>query len=240
MSRLRVFVTVPQACFIYVILEDCFDEPDILVVCYSSSVVDLGAKEVDNLVRYDVIFIKKHFKLSLAHCQVLIGKFVGDVPANWSEFSSVLNNSMEQAETKEKLFECLWFLAVLQLFVGKVRVGTQEIGTKSLWWLNCHLDSVLQDRNWELTRRHRGQPETEILVHIFIKLLNQLFEFWHPTDSKMAVLKDNPCTFLRTLTDKALGFCTLTLAKRNRVNTFAHSTFFGESEEISNWIRTRR
>lgn len=79
---------------------DGLDQPHILIVSDSSSIVYLCAQIVQHLVRHCLVLIKQHPQLPFANIQIFIGEFVGDVPPDWPEFAPILNNSMEEAEPK--------------------------------------------------------------------------------------------------------------------------------------------
>jgi hypothetical protein len=50
-------------------------------------------------------------------------------------------------------------------------------------------------------------------MHVVMKLLNQLLELRHPTDSQVAVLKEYPPSLLRVIHRHIIGFLALTLAE---------------------------
>lgn len=112
---------------VHIVLQNGFDQPDIFVVCDSSSVVDLCAQEVDDLVGNNIIVVQQHFQLSLADGHILIGEFVGDIPADGSEFSAILNDSVEQAEAEKKFLELRRFLAVFEFVIREVVVGSEQV-----------------------------------------------------------------------------------------------------------------
>lgn len=79
---------------------DVFDEPDILVVSDPTTVVYLCAQVVEYFIRDHFVLIQQHSKLPLANAQVFVCKLVRDIPSNGSELPPVLDNRMEEAETK--------------------------------------------------------------------------------------------------------------------------------------------
>ncbi len=97
--------------------------------------------------------------------QVFVGELVGDVPANGSKFSSILNDSVEEAEAEEQSLKLVYFFAVVEVFLIHISVGPEQVVSESLRGLNCHLNAVLQDRNGEVLSGHRCQPEPKVFVH---------------------------------------------------------------------------
>ena len=85
----------------HVEMQNGFDQCHILVICDSTTVVNLSTKVIQDLIRDLLIFIEQHFQLSLADCEIFHGEFVRDIPANCTEFPSVLDDGMEETETKE-------------------------------------------------------------------------------------------------------------------------------------------
>ena len=60
---------------------------------------------------------------------------------------------MEHTQSKYDLFEVL--RSVMQIEEGQVTdrflfVTTCHVGLQTLWWLISHLDSILQNQNWEI------------------------------------------------------------------------------------------
>lgn len=76
------------------------DEPSVNVISHTASVVDLSDQEVKHLVRHFIEVVEENLKLLLANTVIFIGEGVGDVPANTSELSSILHNSVEEAESE--------------------------------------------------------------------------------------------------------------------------------------------
>lgn len=70
-----------------------------------------------------------------------------------AEVSPLLNQSMEKSETEQELLpNGLFFGAVKEIWVrdGVTKVGAQQVGSNSFRRLISHLQSILQDTNWEL------------------------------------------------------------------------------------------
>jgi hypothetical protein len=94
-ATFRELVSISHDIVVDIVLENGLDQSNIFVVGDSTSIVDLRTKEVDDLVWNDIVFIQKHFELFLAHCQILICKLIGNVPAYRAEFPTILDNSVE-------------------------------------------------------------------------------------------------------------------------------------------------
>jgi len=76
-------------------LQDSLDQSYILIVGDSATIVDLSSQIVQDFVGNVIIFVQEKLELSLADSEIFVGKLVGDVPADGSELSSVLNDSVE-------------------------------------------------------------------------------------------------------------------------------------------------
>jgi len=77
-------------------------------------------------------------------------------------------------------------------------------------------------------------------MHVIIEVFDKLFKLGHPANSQVTVLKKNPTTFLSVVIYHNSSFLSLTLTQWNRLDSLTHTGLFGESEEISNRIRTSR
>jgi len=135
-----------------------------------------------------------------------------------------LDNSVEEHKTEEQLAELLWLSGSIEEllvtnWVDQERVS--QVGTETLWRLVGHLDTILQNSNWEVWRWVRSQPQSEVPVAnlgIWGQLLANLLESWHPRDSQVAVLEHHPVTRLLILTDSSFCLFSLTLTKGHWVN----------------------
>jgi len=85
----------------HVDVQNGFNQCHILVIGNSTTIVNLSTKVIQDLIRDLLIFIQQHFQLSLADGEIFHSEFVRDIPADCTEFSSVLDDCMEEAETKE-------------------------------------------------------------------------------------------------------------------------------------------
>ncbi len=75
-------------------------------------------------------------------------------------------------------------------------------------------------------------------MHVIVQFFHKFLKIWHPTDCEMAILKQNPTSFLWIIDGQVVSFLTLSLTEWNGLNPFAHAWLFGKSQEISCWIRT--
>lgn len=84
--------------------------------------------------------------LLLLHADSKVGliEFIRNIPPKRSELASLLNNGMEEAETKQQFPPLMWLVATLEevgVRNGIIEVGTEEIGTETLGWFISHLHS---------------------------------------------------------------------------------------------------
>jgi hypothetical protein len=108
-------------------LKDALDESDIFVICYSSTVVDISSQEIQHFVRNFLISIKESLELDLANIEFLIHKGIRDIPSNSSELSSILSDSMEEAEGEQKHFVFFWLGAIVQVSVIHISIRSQQV-----------------------------------------------------------------------------------------------------------------
>jgi len=179
-ARFRVLVVVAQSVFVDVLLDYRLDQSDVFVISHAAPVVDLPAKELDDFIRDVIVVVEQHLQLPLADRKVLVGKLIGDVPANRAELSPVLDYSVEEAETEEQLLENLRFLAVVELYVAEVLIASEHVRAQPRGRLDGHLDAVLQHGDREIVGGHAGQPEAEVLVHVLVEVVDEPLEFGHP------------------------------------------------------------
>ena len=116
-------------------LDDGGDKPNVLVVGDPAAVVDLGAQEVEHLVGNLLVFVEEHLQLLLADHEVLVGEFVGDVPADRPELPPVLDDCMEEAEPEQQFLEFFWLFALVQLPLVEILVSPQQVVPQTLWRL---------------------------------------------------------------------------------------------------------
>merc|ERR1719428_528880 len=82
---------------------------------------------------------------------------------------------------------------VQQLLADHCCVSSGETCFQTCRWLQRHLDGHLQQANWEPQCNLACNPEAEILVD-FRRFREHIFHLIHVTNTKMAVLKDDPAT----------------------------------------------
>ena len=80
---------------------DAEDKSSINVISDTTSIVNLSDQEIEHLEGNFFEVIKENLELFLAYTIIFIGEGVRDVPADTSELSSILDNSMEEAESKQ-------------------------------------------------------------------------------------------------------------------------------------------
>jgi len=80
---------------------DAEDKSSINVISDTTSIVNLSDQEIEHLIGNFFKVIKENLELFLAYTIIFIGEGVRDVPADTSELSSILDNSMEEAESEQ-------------------------------------------------------------------------------------------------------------------------------------------
>jgi len=111
------------------------DESSINVISDTASIVNLSHKEVKHLVWHFIEVIKENFKLLFAHTVIFVGKGVRDVPADTTELSSILHDSVEETEGEEHLLVGSRFAAAVKIGIINILVGLDEVRTDTTWGL---------------------------------------------------------------------------------------------------------
>lgn len=140
---------------------------------------------------------------------------------------------MEEGKCKDENFVVfrLVFVSLEELLAGDRvgQVGSSQVSLQALRRLICHFHTVLQNRSREFLGRVGSEPKPKVWfgdLGVWGDLLADPLEGGHPGDCQMAVLQHNPVSSLLALLDHLLGYGTLALPQRDRLN----DTLFGLSE----------
>lgn len=128
-----------QDTLVDVCAEDCDDKSGVLIISDSTSIVDLSTNIVESLVGNEIVCLYKRLELSPAHNKVLIREGIWDVPADGSELSSILHDSMEEGETEKKLFVRIRFGAFFKVLDVECLICTEHILSETAGWFKGHL-----------------------------------------------------------------------------------------------------
>lgn len=142
-TRLRELATLNKDVRVDVAFKNSLDEANILFLCDSTTVVDLGTEHVQNLEGYIIVSLNEFLELPTANNKIFVGKGVRDIPANGTKLAAVLHDSMEEAEAKEKLLVYLRLGAFLKLFRSERVISLQNISLEARRRLKSHLHRVL-------------------------------------------------------------------------------------------------
>lgn len=122
---------------------DAENKSSINVISHTASIVNLSNQEVKHLVWHFIEIIEENLKLSLADTVIFVGKGVGDVPADTTELSSILYNSVEEAQSEQHFLVGSRLLAAIKVSVVNILIGLDQVGADTRRRLKCHLDGVL-------------------------------------------------------------------------------------------------
>lgn len=111
------------------------DESSINVISDTASIVNLSHKEVKHLVWHFIEVIEENLKLLFAHTVIFVGKGVRDIPADTTELSSILHDSVEETEGEEHLLVGSRFAAAVKIGIINILVGLDEVRTDTTWGL---------------------------------------------------------------------------------------------------------
>lgn len=102
---------------VQVAFDDVLDEFFVLIIGDTTTIVDLRHQEVHHFVRHQHIFVQKHLQLLLRDLKIFVGEVVLNVPTNWTEFSSIQNNGVEETQREEEFLVNFGFFAVIQFLI---------------------------------------------------------------------------------------------------------------------------
>lgn len=97
----RQLVAICHDSWADICLQDGSNKSAIFVIGHTSSIVYLSSNEVEHLVWDFLVVFNKDLELLSGHHQILVGEGVRNIPSNWSELSSVLDDGMEEAEAEQ-------------------------------------------------------------------------------------------------------------------------------------------
>mmetsp|Transcript_24273 Transcript_24273/g.61082 ORF Transcript_24273/g.61082 Transcript_24273/m.61082 type:complete len:250 (+) Transcript_24273:1454-2203(+) len=161
---------------------------------------------------------------------------------------------MEEAKPKQELLPRPYLLVgtliipllhqgikVHKLVVCHVLVRTLDVCPQALGRLVGQLDARLENRRREHLGGHRGEPKPKLIMelHVLVRL-EQLFQLWHPTRSKVAVLQAHPVAALTRRKDEGLGDGSLALAEGDHLEALENARILGEVVEVHGGIGTGR
>ena len=147
--RLRVEVVISQVVCAVILLESGEQATQVLVVSYTTTVVD-DTSDVHKGIPRDLLLV---FKEDLQHRerggQIRVIEGICDVPAERSELTSLLDDSVEEGHTEDHLSIDGLFLAVVEPGVRYFGVTSLKVGFDTSGRLRGQLDTVLEDRDRE-------------------------------------------------------------------------------------------
>lgn len=110
--RAECVIFVGEDLAVKVVVQKGYDEPSVLVVSDSTTVVTFGNKILERFKGDLVVLIQEHFQLSDRDSQVTFIELIRNVPPEWSILSTLLNDGMEKAQRVSHFLEVLWLVLV--------------------------------------------------------------------------------------------------------------------------------
>lgn len=126
-TAIREGVSIINCTFVDKSPENGFDKSDIFVICDSTTIINLGSECVKYFEINLIIVIKETLKLLSAHIKIFEGECIWNIPANGSELSSVLYDSMEEREREHEFLEFIWLSAVVKCSVIQIGVSSKKV-----------------------------------------------------------------------------------------------------------------
>mmetsp|Transcript_116989 Transcript_116989/g.283707 ORF Transcript_116989/g.283707 Transcript_116989/m.283707 type:complete len:269 (+) Transcript_116989:915-1721(+) len=207
------------------------------VIRNASSVVDLARHVRERIPRNVWLLFQEHLEVKDGGLQVRVVKLVQDVPTQRAKLAALLDIRVEEAHSQSELLPGLdlrqALLAApghkLAMAIFEVRPRRHvaerpgQVRTDTLRGFVRELDTVLENGDREVLRRHRGQPQAEALmdrrhlvalqVHPVAQTINNLLQLWHPRPRQVTVLKEHPIACLARLVHHLHGSRALALPK---------------------------
>ncbi len=110
--RAECVIFVGEDLAVKVVVQKGYDEPSVLVISDSTTVVTFGNKILERFKGDLVVLIQEHFQLSDRDSQVTFIELIRNVPPEWSILSTFLNDGMEKAQRVSHFLEVLWLVLV--------------------------------------------------------------------------------------------------------------------------------
>jgi hypothetical protein len=111
------------------------NESSINVISHTTSIVNLGDQEVKHLKGHFIEVIEENLKLLFAHTVIFVGECVRDVPANTTELSSILHDSVEEAKGEKHFLVSGGLLAAVKISVINILIGLNQVRADTGWGL---------------------------------------------------------------------------------------------------------
>jgi hypothetical protein len=131
----------------------------------STSIVALSYEILQGSQRQFILHaIQIDAELPATYSQVAFCEFVADIPAQGSEFTALLHESVEKAETKEQSLEGGGMQTGLEELFSRYWVrqeGNHQIVLESFCGLIGHFEGTLQDRLREDVAGIGSEPQPE-------------------------------------------------------------------------------
>jgi len=114
-------------------MQDGLNQAYIFIVSHTTTIVDFCTDVVQHLIWHFVEVLNEDLKLATRHHQIFVGEGVGNVPADGSKFTSVLNDSVEEAESEKKLLVRLGLSATSEHIFIKCFVASKYVLLQAGW-----------------------------------------------------------------------------------------------------------
>jgi len=123
----RELVVNLESFFVNESLKNGLDKTHVLVISDTTTVVDFSSKNNQHLEWNGLVHISEDLELTSADIEVLIGEGVWNVPADSTELTSILHNSVEEGKGEDELLELVWLARVVQLLVIERLISLQDV-----------------------------------------------------------------------------------------------------------------
>ena len=207
----RVLKSWIQSLFIHKLTQNDRNQSSVSWISNSTSVISLCDLVVQKLPG-NLLELRNHFvHLLLRNYQIHLWKLVQNIPTQRSKLSSLLNQSMEETQSKQQSLKFLTSSVAFKELSWVTSISSQNVCFDSSWWFGCHFLTSLKKSHRESICWHWCQPKSEFARFDFLQFS---FDLLQVTRSNVTILKDNPSSFLFCKSEKVLDNSFLTLTQR--------------------------
>lgn len=131
----------------------------------------------------------------------------------------------------------IWLNLFKEVLVDNCLESSGNTSLESLRWLGGGLDSHLKETKWELIMWLTSDPKSEVLMDFSVLWIKDFFHLSHEFKGQMAVIKDNPVTFVHTNINKLHSWDLLLLSHGN-LTSWVFLLFLSELINRTCWVRS--
>jgi len=117
--------------------------------------------------------------------EVTLVEVVLDVPADLTEFLTLLNGRMEEGQDVDQGLE-FGSSTLLQVLRSHASVDLSDVSSKTIWGLSDNLETLLQNTEREFISWLGGQPQSEVFAGL-LNIVNNSSHSFKPFGQQMTI-----------------------------------------------------